>query len=380
MKHNVFYSLFLGMTGFVFCWDLEKGGDGHSPTVTVEPWKPYGSRFPGTVEPNRGPRFHGSTVWRIHGARSFLPAASWHQGHLDCSVRLRCLPVCRRLCRALRFALLHANGDYPVVLTKVTKVSRTRKYFFQTSVGKSFTLFSCHVPLRFQQKFGTSMLEPESRECQVKARTGHQISFTATEQANSCRIQWERVTKARRSGGLLAAVKPCQIIAALKLVYTHESPTGVYFFLAELLQSFAEAHGTQLKNHSRHERVQFLRKHLPLVWYDCACTLKKFIAAKKHRNRNKMTRTLSKLRLAIDKFHFRKGHSGCRPNGTSPLPCLWPQKHTKLGCLNDSAAEQSFAFLKRISVAARRMTPVRGLLFVLLLQHARNASLEEAGI
>ena len=174
MKHNVFYSLFLGMTGFVFCWDLEKGGDGHSPTVTVEPWKPYGSRFPGTVEPNRGPRFHGSTVWRIHGARSFLHAASWHQGHLDCSVRLRCLPVCRRLCRALRFALLHANGDYPVVLTKVTKVSRTRKYFFQTSVGKSFTLFSCHVPLRFQQKFGTSMLEPESRECQVKARTGHQ--------------------------------------------------------------------------------------------------------------------------------------------------------------------------------------------------------------
>lgn len=27
-------------------------------------------------------------------------------------------------------------------------------------------------------------------------------------------------------------------MAALKLVYTHESPTGVYFFLAELLEDF----------------------------------------------------------------------------------------------------------------------------------------------
>ena len=38
--------------------EIEKGGDGHSPTVTVEPWKPYGSQFPRF----HGSRFHGSAV------------------------------------------------------------------------------------------------------------------------------------------------------------------------------------------------------------------------------------------------------------------------------------------------------------------------------
>ena len=225
-----------------------------------------------------------------------------------------------------------------------------------------------------------SFLDPAVRECQIKPRTGHQMTFSREEQAKSCRAQWDRMTKARRSGGLLAAVKPCQVIGAIKLVYTHESPTGVYFFLAELLHSFAAARGAELKALSRKKRLQFLRANLPLVWYDCACTLKKFITAKKRRNRNKIARTLSKLRLAIDKFHFRKGHTGCRPNGTSPLPAVWPQTHTQFAHVNDSAAEQSFAFLKRIAVAARRMTPIRGLLFVLLLQHVRNLHLETAGI
>ena len=67
-------------------------------------------------------------------------------------------------------------------------------------------------------------------------------------------------------------MKPCQVIGALKLVYTHESPTGVYFFLAELLDSFSVARGKELKKLSKKERLQFLHEHLPLVWYDCACT------------------------------------------------------------------------------------------------------------
>lgn len=88
------------------------------------------------------------------------------------------------------------------------------------------------------------------------------------------------------------------------------------------------------------------------------------IAQKKRKNRNKITRALAKLPLSIDKFHFRKGHAGCRSKGSSPLPSVWPQSRAKIGRLNDSAAEQAFAFLKRIAVAARRVTPVRGLRFV----------------
>ena len=131
---------------------------------------------------------------------SFLhPAAP--QLTIQAQCVLPCLPVCRRLCKALRFALVHAHGSYPVDLLKVIKVSRSRKYFFQTAAGDSFSLLSSHVPLRFQQQFGASFLDPESRECQVKPRTGQQITFTDKEQAKSCRAQWDRMTKARRSGG-----------------------------------------------------------------------------------------------------------------------------------------------------------------------------------
>jgi len=131
---------------------------------------------------------------------SFLhPAAP--QLTIQAQCVLPCLPVCRRLCKALRFALVHAHGSYPVDLLKVIKVSRSRKYFFQTAAGDSFSLLSSHVPLRFQQQFGASFLDPESRECQVKPRTGQQITFTDKEQGKSCRAQWDRMTKARRSGG-----------------------------------------------------------------------------------------------------------------------------------------------------------------------------------
>ena len=100
----------------------------------------------------------------------------------------------------------------------------------------------------------------------------------------------------------------------------------------------------------------------------------------KHK-KSKLARAMAKLHIVIDKFHFGKGHSGCRENGTSPLPAVWPKTHAaSFGKFNDSAAEQAFAFVRRIAVAARRMSPVRGLLFVLLLQHARNENLEAANI
>ena len=47
-----------------------------------------------------------------------------------------------------------------------------------------------------------------------------------------------KVSCSTAQGGVLAAVRECQVISAIKLVYTHESPTGVYFFLAELLRFF----------------------------------------------------------------------------------------------------------------------------------------------
>ena len=166
-----------------------------------------------------------------------------------------CAASCRRVWRAIKFAFIHAKGQYPVKLIKVTRVARARAYTFATSSGETFTLRGNDVPVRFQEEFGRRLLEPESRECQVKPRVGRLLQFSSRSQSMSCRAQWQRAQKARRSGGVLAAVKECQVVAALKLVYTHESPTGVYFFLAELLGSFAERECVDLKMLSRKQRL-----------------------------------------------------------------------------------------------------------------------------
>jgi len=268
-----------------------------------------------------------------------------------------------------RFPLVHCPTE-----TQAAEAPMIRWGFLWLT---GFSLHSACVPVRFQQQYGLALSEPEARECQEKPRVGELWTFSPEEASGHCRMQWDRVSKARRSGGLLAAVKECQIVAALPLVYTHESPTGVWFFLANILQSFASFQGANLKQMKRKQRKQFLRTHMPLVWYDCACILSRFVRAKKRCRHSNVARTLRSLKLVIDKFHFRKGHNGCKKGGRRPLKRVWPETHKKaFPRINDSAAEQSFAFLRKIAVAARRMTPVRGLLFVVLLQHERNRLLE----
>ncbi|CAL1136057.1 unnamed protein product [Cladocopium goreaui] len=290
-------------------------------------------------------------------------------------------PLCRRTRKALSFAVSHAKLQYPVSLLSVKRIPRSRRYAFQTKTGQAFSLSSALVPTHYQQQYGQSLLEPVSRECQSKPRVGHQVQFSASEKNDACRRQWEKSRAARRSGGILAAVKECQIISAIKLVYTHESPTGVYFFLAELFEFLSAGRNVNLKTAKRKTRLRTLQQTMPLVFYDCACTLQRFMASKKRRRMSKVARTLSRLRLVIDKFHFRKGLSGCKPDGTRPFPKTWPQTHaSSFPNINDSAAEQSFAFVRKIAVAARRMTPVRGLLFLASLLHARNVQLELMGI
>ena len=142
-------------------------------------------------------------------------------------------------------------------------------------------------------------------------------------------------------------------------------------------ESFAKHKNVNLQTLSKKARRKFLHQSMPLVWYDCACTLSLFLRAKKRRCRSSVSRVFKKLRLTVDKFHFRKGNRGCKKIGSRPLKRVWPQTHKKrYPHINDSAAEQSFAFLRKIAVSARRMTPVRGLLFVVLLQHDRNLLLE----
>ena len=341
-----------------------------------------------THPPLRGSRFcaiHQRDAEPIFGSDLFCyaflcflcPAQDFETLHAagPCTIcsALRC--SCRRVSRALHFAMGHAHGSYPVRLQQVKRIARTRQYTFLTPAGNTFTLCSKDVPFRFQEQHAHFLQPSCVRECQLRPRVGDKVTFTAAEQKASCRAHWTSATKQRRSGGLLCAVRPCQIIAAVKLLYTHESPTGVYFFLAELLAYMARIKHVVLSRLDSKARRRFVRSCFPLVVYDCACTLYRFIRHKKRVNRTKLSRAMRALRLTIDKFHFRSGHTGCRSTGSRPLPAVWPSTHA---ChkFNTSSAEEAFVFVKRIAVAARRMTPKRGFLFVLLLLHERNLCLE----
>ena len=148
--------------------------------------------------------------------------------------------------------------------------------------------------------------------------------MTEREKSDACRPATERSTKVRHSWGVMAAVLPCQIIGAMETLYTAESCTGTYFFLADLLKLRAQACGFRTRGSGKASRLAFLNQHSPLVWYDCACTLYRFMRSPKRRARTSMAKALSQLSLSIDKFHFRKGHAGCKPGGSRELPAVWP--------------------------------------------------------
>ena len=136
-----------------------------------------------------------------------------------------------------------------------------------------------------------------------------------------------RAQQARRSCGVLAAVKECRVVTALKLVV-------VFSCLGCLHASFADRESMDLTTLSRKQRPCCLRRCFPLVWHDCARTLMRFIRGNA---RASAKSALSKLRLG---FAW----------ASSILAAMLP----------DSPAEDACACVRRVAVAARRMTPVRG--------------------
>ncbi len=74
----------------------------------------------------------------------------------------------------------------------------------------------------------------------------------------------------------------------------------------------------------RHGANKFVKGHLPLVWYDCACSLHRFARKPFRASRTHISKVISHIPVCVDSFHFRKGHKGCRPGGSNPLPAVWP--------------------------------------------------------
>ena len=83
--------------------------------------------------------------------------------------------VCRRIHRTMRFVLHLVRGAYPVTVTRVQTITRSRKYTFQTSgnPARTFSLCGFRVPLHYiLQCAARRGLEPRVGQCQVKPRTG----------------------------------------------------------------------------------------------------------------------------------------------------------------------------------------------------------------
>ena len=84
------------------------------------------------------------------------------------------------------------------------------------------------------------------------------------------------------------------VVAAAKMLYTHESPTGVYFFLAELLDFVAKARHVRFSELRSKARRQFAHDTFPCVVYDCACTFHRFMQHKMRRQRTKLSRAMTR--------------------------------------------------------------------------------------
>ena len=85
---------------------------------------------------------------------------------------------------------------------------------------------------------------------------------------------------------------------------------------------------------------------------------------------------MAHIPMAIDKWHYRKGHKGCKPGGKRPVPEVAPAQHAvQFLFLNDSACEQNFASIKPYVNAARYMAPLTMTVYLHLLFDLRNQEL-----
>ena len=77
--------------------------------------------------------------------------------------------------------------------------------------------------------------------------------------------------------------------------------------------------------------------------------------------------------MAIDKWHYRKGHKGCKLGGKRPVPEVDPAKHAhKFLFLNDSACQQIFASIRPYVSSVVYMAPLTMTVYLHLLFDLRN--------
>ena len=145
-----------------------------------------------------------------------------------------------------------------------------------------------------------------------------------------------------RTAGVVAAVRPCGIVVNFSEMFTCESPTQMYIFLA-----FTFGHGRDI------DRMKY-------VAYDRSCDLHPFLCNLQRKGVYLASFLLKNAKFLVDRFHVA-GHTEqcCKP------PCEEDPKRgryhplhndfTEIRHANTECVEQSFKWLNKYKTIVRNM-------------------------
>ena len=110
--------------------------------------------------------------------------------------------------------------------------------------------------------------------CGKRPSRGQLIEFTAEESKASCRADGVFDVPKRYSGGILAAVRPCGVVAGFMSLMSPESPTHAYLSLRSCWIWLPPRRSMLFYSRSPDAHASFVSSHIALLWYDCACTFR----------------------------------------------------------------------------------------------------------
>ena len=148
-----------------------------------------------------------------------------------------------------------------------------------------------------------------------------------------CRKQCNVNRYLDRTAGVAAIVRPCGIVVNFMEMFTCESPTQMYVFLA-----FSFAHGRDIS------RLKF-------VVYDRACDLHPFLCNLEKKGAYLAGYILKHVKFVVDRVHVRKHTEPCcKPPSADNPSCRYHPDHLDfidIASANTECAEQSFRCLKK---------------------------------
>ena len=185
----------------------------------------------------------------------------------------------------------------------------------------------------------------------------------STELLTGCRKGKNVNTFHDRTAGVIAAVRPCGIIVNFTEMFTCESPTQMYIFLA-----FTFCHQSDIS------RLRFIA-------YDRACDLHPFLTNVSRKGAHLANYLLKHTKYLVDRFHV-KGHteSCCKPPLNNPACKYHPDLpvFSEISGANTECAEQCFRWLNKHKTVVRNMKQYRFNFFLYTMIDLHNQHIERS--